>query len=228
MIVDTLPAAPAVNQRLFGVFSLAGLRASDSTIAGHVANVPPFGPWCDYLACGDIVTFQDPPVLREVVCDVSVNATSYPLSSWNLCAKDTDFDQDGTPNETDGCDFDATCASEDTDADGLGDCCDNCVDVADELPVDYDNDGIGNVCDSDIDGDGTGNELDLCPLNGFCTTLDTDGDGVGNCCDNCWDVSNPDQADSDHDGFADACDNCPDVYNGQADKDQDGIGDACE
>ncbi len=67
-----------------------------------------------------------------------------------------DSDEDGVPDSTDNCDFDAN---------------------ADQ--VDTDNDGAGNACDADDDGDGTPDAQDAFPLDPN-ESVDTDGDGIGN------------------------------------------------
>ncbi len=105
---------------------------------------------------------------------------------------------------------------------------------------DKDGDGIPFSCDnaddnfnpfqSDIDGDGVGDVVDLCPVAGgdANNTADSDNDGVGNDCDSCRQTltqynenavdaavpdimlvrSIPDQTDTDEDGIGDVCDNC--------------------
>jgi len=105
---------------------------------------------------------------------------------------------------------------------------------------DTDNDGIPLSCDNadttfnpdqaDIDGDGVGDVIDLCPAAGGDpnNTADSDNDGVGNECDSCRQTLNqynanamaaavpdymmvrnvPDQSDVDEDGIGDVCDNC--------------------
>lgn len=105
---------------------------------------------------------------------------------------------------------------------------------------DTDNDGIPLSCDNadttfnpdqaDIDGDGVGDAIDLCPAAGgdANNTADSDNDGVGNECDSCRQTLNqyngnakaasvpdymmvrniPDQTDTDEDGIGDVCDNC--------------------
>ncbi len=105
---------------------------------------------------------------------------------------------------------------------------------------DTDNDGIPLSCDNadttfnpdqaDIDGDGVGDAIDLCPAAGGDpnNTADSDNDGVGNECDSCRQTLNqynanamsaavpdymmvrniPDQSDFDEDGIGDVCDNC--------------------
>ncbi len=115
----------------------------------------------------------------------------------------------------------------------------------DNCKKDQDRDGLALSCDnaegapnpgqSDIDGDGIGDVVDLCPLVGGDpnNTSDTDRDGVGDSCDNCRGRlsiynavleaagvpfsmrirNNPFQGDIDADGIGDACDNCPTVPN---------------
>ncbi len=105
---------------------------------------------------------------------------------------------------------------------------------------DADNDGIPLSCDNadlnfnpdqeDIDDDGVGDAIDLCPAAGGDpgNTADSDNDGIGNECDSCRQtlaqynanataaavpeemmVRNiPDQSDADNDGIGDVCDNC--------------------
>ncbi len=93
---------------------------------------------------------------------------------------------------------------------------------------------------SDVDGDGTPNDFDNCPLVANDQT-DTDGDDVGDACDNCPAVPNSDQADINGDGMGDVCqdsdgdgvfdadDNCPATPNpDQVDCDGNGVGDVCE
>ena len=109
---------------------------------------------------------------------------------------------------------------------------------------DQEQDGVQYSCDNapnhynpdqeDMDGDGAGDIVDLCPtLAEANTTADTDKDGVGNGCDRCPKqpsfyneqaaaadaelymlVRNiPHQDDFDQDGIGDACDNCVVVPN---------------
>ena len=107
--------------------------------------------------------------------------------------------------------------------------------------------GSEEIClGSDLDGDGTPDIGDICPLD-----VENDADGDGLCAgeDNCPTVFNPWQTDTDGDGFGDECDGCPfdadndldgdgvcgDVDNcpadanaDQADFDGDMLGDACD
>jgi hypothetical protein len=228
-ITDNTPLVTLVVPHLYGVESLAGAKIKDSTITGHLAGIPPLGHWCDFIGCGDIVTFSRAPLLIGVTCDTSVNLSTAPVGTWGVCTNDPDFDEDGTPNAADGCDVDPTCDTEDADTDTVGDCCDNCTSTANPQQFDFDRDGQGDECDPDIDDDGTSNGADLCDFNAGCAVEDDDGDLVGNCCDNCPGLGNPDQADPDFDNVGSACDNCPDDANpGQQDEDNDDIGDACE
>lgn len=117
-----------------------------------------------------------------------------------------DFDQDGTPDETDTDDdndgvnddedafpYDANEWS-DLDGDGIGDNGDDDADgdgvpssedlddldpaVGAESLSDMDNDGVPDDEDDDIDGDGVLNDADAFPLDGS-ETADLDGDGIG-------------------------------------------------
>ena len=104
---------------------------------------------------------------------------------------------------------------------------------------------------ADADGDGVGDETDLCPATSpgnvvdasGCSDLQVDKDGDGICnggapsagpsacsgSDNCIGTANADQADTDSDGVGNACDNCRAVANQyQEDADNDGRGDACD
>ncbi|MBX2799655.1 MAG: M4 family metallopeptidase [Myxococcales bacterium] len=119
---------------------------------------------------------------------------------------------------------------------------------------DSDCDGTIDSDETDVDGDGTPNEVDNCPNTANLYQFDKDGDGIGNACDpdldgdgvlnpddNCLYAANADQRDDDGDGIGNACDdsdqdgvldtddNCPDDPNwDQSDVDGDGHGDVCD
>lgn len=92
--------------------------------------------------------------------------------------------------------------------------------------IDTDADGVADIVDSfpfdpsewaDSDGDGIGNNSDICP--GGDDNIDTDSDGTPNFCD----------PDDDDDTLLDGDDNCPTVANiNQMDTDQNGAGYACD
>jgi thrombospondin type 3 repeat protein len=105
----------------------------------------------------------------------------------------------------------------------------------DDVPFPCDNaEDRFNPSQSDVDGDGIGDVIDLCPtLAGSNNSADSDQDGIGNDCDVCrataetYNVgadelglptsyrvrSIPDVGDVDGDGVGDACDNCVAVAN---------------
>jgi hypothetical protein len=106
----------------------------------------------------------------------------------------------------------------------------------DEVPFSCDNArDFFNPDQGDIDRDGVGDVVDLCPtvITGSMNSADSDNDGVGNECDSCrqttvqynlaadtagipayLQVRNvPHQRDRDFDGIGDVCDNCPTVAN---------------
>lgn len=101
---------------------------------------------------------------------------------------------------------------EDRDGDGVGDVCDNCVAVPNPDQEDHDLDGFGSVCDADAGGRPSPSGLacaggapcaaGICPF----ATGDADGDGIGDECDVCMYVPDVHQWDADRDGIGNACD----------------------
>jgi len=171
---------------------------------------------------------------------VWANVTHF--SIFGVGGPPNDGDSDGIPDKVDNCKAASNANQADGDGDGTGDVCDNCALISNGNQKDIDSDGIGDVCDSDIDGDGTVNLLDLCPLL-TASQVDTDSDGVGDDCDNCRTVANAGQEDQDRDGQGNACDtdddedgmldavdNCPLLFSSSqlADTDGDGVGDSCD
>lgn len=119
-----------------------------------------------------------------------------------------------------------------------------CEDVVPPIPCswDADQDAITFQCDNaphvfnpsqlDVDSDGLGDVIDLCPTvaEGATNSADSDHDGIGNACDSCpsptavYNIATPtepgqlvrnipDVGDADGDGIGDACDNCVIVPN---------------
>ncbi len=143
-------------------------------------------------------------------------------------ACDLDDDNDGIPDASDPCPFDAG-SNSDPDGDGFGDACDNCPAVPNPGQENLDGDVEGDACDADDDADGVADASDNCPVVSNADQANGDADVFGDVCDNCASATNGGQEDGDADGDGDACDNCPVVSNpSQADTDGDGDGDACD
>lgn len=142
-------------------------------------------------------------------------------TTYNPGQEDSDGDDLG-----DVCDSDVT--NPDSDGDGAPDGADNCPVVFNPNQANFDGDTEGDACDDDDDNDSVPDSEDAFPLNSN-ESLDSDGDGVGDNSDICPSTVNPGQEDSDGDGVGDVCDNCPSTANpGQEDSDGDDVGDMCE
>jgi len=127
----------------------------------------------------------------------------------------------------------------DSDADTWCDIQDNCTFAHNPFQFDIDGDGIGDDCDlcTDTDGDGAADPaysastcpLDNCPNIANPDQADLDGDGIGDLCDPCMDTDGDSWGDPGYAGNTCPEDNCPSVFNpNQEDTDRDGLGDACD
>lgn len=147
--------------------------------------------------------------------DAGTGRTRYESAFWDACgmplilggADTADFLYDFT--------IDKPKCKEDEDQDDVQLSCDNAPDFF-------------NPNQADIDGDGIGDVVDLCPTvaGAANNTADSDKDGVGNECDSCRQTTKqyndedanvpaylqvrniPFQLDTDQDGIGDVCDNC--------------------
>lgn len=137
-----------------------------------------------------------------------------------------DRDNDGIPDDDDGCPDDAEdkdgfedsdgCPDLDNDGDGILDVDDRCPLVKEDYDGERDEDGCPEGREGDRDGDGVPDNIDDCPdepedFDGFededgCPDLDNDADGIPDAVDLC--PNDPE----DFDGFEDE-DGCPDVDN---------------
>jgi len=149
----------------------------------------------------------------------------YSAAFWDACGMPLVL---GTPDGAVEYTFDFTIdepkCKEDADLDNVQLSCDNADDVF-------------NPDQADVDGDGVGDVVDLCPTvpGTSGNSADSDKDGVGNACDNCRQPpqqynenapaglstallvrNSPMQTDTDRDGIGDACDNCVRVPNCQS------------
>jgi len=137
----------------------------------------------------------------------------------------------GTPH------YGTLCKADDPDGDEIGTLCgDNCPDDANPDQTDSDGDGEGNECDicpndadNDIDADGDCGDVDNCPSDYNPGQENADGDTYGDVCDPCpYDANN----DIDGDGLCADVDNCDNVPNPEQENcdswsgDEDG--DACD
>ncbi len=154
----------------------------------------------------DIAQMADPAAYRDAFWD----ACGMPLVTGGASSPDFLYEFEIDPPK----------CKEDPDDDEIPTSCDN----ADEIP---------NTEQEDLDGDGIGDVLDLCPVVPTLTGNqgDSDDDGIGNDCDVCRRTigqyntaavdtryrlgvhANPSQSDADGDGIGDVCDNCITVAN---------------
>lgn len=134
----------------FGLHMPQGkIKLVRSQVRGNAPIPDPPKSRCQIRGCGDIDT-RVLPKLKDSGCDTSVNMGAEGGdggTSFGICDDDANFDGDAAGNETDLCDYDGACTTEDGDGDGFGDCCDNCVADANPDQFDSDNDGVGDVCD---------------------------------------------------------------------------------
>ena len=157
---------------------------------------------------------------NEVVNAAVDPRTEYEKAFWDACGmplilggtSEADYLYDFT--------VDKPKCKEDKDGDDIQLSCDNAPEVY-------------NPNQEDVDGDGVGDVVDLCPTvpGAANNSADSDKDGVGNDCDNCQQTINqynlsgvnppaymlvrniPYQLDTDQDGIGDVCDNCVMVAN---------------
>jgi len=152
----------------------------------------------------------------------------------HFCSQHVDTDGDGAGDLCDNCPKMLNPGQEDTDGDGFGDMCDGdrdgdgVKDSDDPCP-----DKPTGRCMAEADcGKTIGGAQITCntDLNHCVEAPDSDGDGMGDNCDLCpghidynsW------QTDADGDGVGDACDLCPQAYDPtNGDDNGDGLGDAC-
>jgi len=156
--------------------------------------------------------------------DEMSDPAAYQAAFWDACGMPLVVGVEGSDQPEYTYDFaiDEPKCKEDLDLDGLQFSCDNAKDV-------YNRD------QSDVDHDGVGDVVDLCPVvaSGTINSADSDRDGVGNECDTCRQTVEqyndgardlgvpyamyarnvPDQTDTDRDGIGDVCDNCVTVAN---------------
>jgi len=149
---------------------------------------------------------------------------AYRAAFWDACGMPlvTGLPGTGLPEYTYDLSIDEPKCKEDLDLDGLQFSCDNAQDVYNRDQADVDHDGVGDV-------------VDVCPVVPSATlnSADSDRDGVGNDCDTCRQAIKqynedapalgvpftmyarniPFQTDFDQDGIGDACDNCVTVAN---------------
>lgn len=164
----------------------------------------------DVPGLADIRELQDP--------------TAYRAAFWDACGMPlvTGVPGSALPEYTYDVSIDEPKCKEDLDLDGLQFSCDNAEDVYNRDQADVDRDGVGDV-------------VDVCPVVPSATqnSADSDRDGVGNDCDSCRQAIKqynedaddlgipfamyarniPFQGDADADGIGDACDNCVVVAN---------------
>lgn len=156
--------------------------------------------------------------------DESSDPQAYAGAFWDACGMPLVIGTpDGAVEYTFDFSIDEPKCREDEDRDNVQLSCDNAVDVFNPDQADLDRDGVGDV-------------IDLCPTvpGSENNSADSDRDGVGNACDNCRQTADqynenggslptallvrniPVQADTDQDGIGDACDNCVRVPNCEA------------
>ncbi|MFO0634856.1 MAG: thrombospondin type 3 repeat-containing protein [Nannocystaceae bacterium] len=144
------------------------------------------------------------------------NADAYRAAFWDACGMPLVLGGADSPDYLYQFTIDVPKCKEDEDQDTVQLSCDNAPDYF-------------NPHQEDLDGDGIGDVVDLCPTvpGPASNSADSDKDGVGNECDSCRQTLNqyndvegvsidpeflvrniPLQTDTDEDGIGDACDNC--------------------
>lgn len=175
----------------------------------------------------NIITILGTLVVIVVIVFAGLYVTNPELFKGDITKDETDSME--MEEEDEAYDFDI---EDDFDEDGVPDASDNCPYDANPDQGNFDGDGEGNECDEDDDNDGIPDTIDQFPFDPNnkppqdTQAPDEDGDGIPDIDDNCPDIANPNQEDGDQDGLGDDCD--PDVIEITADDLNDLLAEAIE